>query len=299
MLSGGASLDADRIERAVTDYLDTTSWVIALTMLKAPRWMPYPGRGKATRAAGYLRSECLRIVSERRASGQERNDLLSLLLEAADPETGQRMSDRELADNVLTFMTAGHETTALALTWTFYLLSLHPEVEERVRAEVDAVVGAGEIASEHVKALPYTSQVIQESMRLYPPAPLVVREPIQPTSIGPLRLNPGTAVYIPIYAVHRHHRLWEAPATFDPDRFEPAQIRARHRYSYLPFGAGPRVCIGMSFALTEAVVILATILQGAQLRLRPNYVPVPKLRVTLRPALGMPMRVVRCEHESR
>jgi cytochrome P450 len=293
MLSGRGSIDVDRVERGVTDHLSSTGWMILLALLRAPDWMPYPGRRRTERARGYLRGELLRLAAERRQGGEPRNDLLTLLLETSDPETGQAMTDRELADNLLTFIAAGHETTALALTWTFYLLSLDPPVEARVLDEIAAVTGGMPLKPAHVEALGYTRQVVHEAMRLYPPAGIVVRQAARDVRIGGEEIVRGTLVNVPIYAVHRHRALWHDPDTFDPERFASDTAKARHRYAYLPFGAGPRICIGMTFALAEAVAILATLLPAIRLTLRAGYTPEPRLRVTLRPAAGMPMRVVR------
>jgi cytochrome P450 len=291
MLSGRGSIDVDRVERGVTDHLASTGWLILLALLRAPDWMPYPGRRRAERARGYLRGELLRLAAERRQGGTPRNDLLTLLLETSDPETAQAMTDRELADNLLTFIAAGHETTALALTWAFYLLSLRPAVEAQVLDEIATVTGGMPLEPAHVEALGYTRQVVQEAMRLYPPAGIVVRQAARNVRLGSEQVATGTPVNVPIYAVHRHRALWRDPDAFDPERFAPEAVKTRHRYAYLPFGAGPRICIGMTFALTESVAILATLLPAVRLTLRPGYTPEPRLRVTLRPAAGMPMRV--------
>jgi cytochrome P450 len=262
-------------------------------LIRAPGWFPFPGKKRAEAAKDYLRAELIRLVAERRRSGERRNDLVRLLLEAVDPETGQTMSDRGLADNLLTFTTAGHETTALALTWTFYLLSLHPEIEKRLVREIENVTGGSALREEHIDKLTYARQVIQEAMRLYPPAPLVVRAPSRDVHFGDLTITKGTPTYIPIYAVHRHRTLWTDPDSFDPDRFTEIASASRHRYAYLPFGAGPRICIGMSFALVEAVVILATLVSATRLSLKPGYEPSLRMRITLRPKRGMPMTVKR------
>jgi cytochrome P450 len=291
MLSGRGGIDVDKVEKGAAYYSDSISWVILLTLLRAPRWLPYPGRGRVERARDYLREEVERMVAERRRSDQERNDLVTRLLAVTDPETGRSMNDRDVVDNLLTFLVAGHETTALALTWTFYLLSLHPEIEERVVQEIEAVTQGSALREEHVEALSYTRQVILEAMRLYPPAPVVVRTATRDVSLGAEVIRAGSPTYIPIYAIQRHRLLWDEPDTFDPDRFAPDAVKARHRYAYLPFGAGPRICIGMSFALSEAVMILATLLRSVRLSLRPSFVPELKQRVTLRPAAGMPMRI--------
>lgn len=291
MLSGRSGIDSDRVERGITDYLESTSWTVALGLMRAPRWMPYPGRRRAERARDYLREEVLRIVAGRRAEADGRPDLIGLLLEAKDAETGRAMSDQDLADNLLTFITAGHETTALALTWTFYLLDLHPEIGDRVLAEIEAVTGGDALTPEHVLELAYTRQVLQEAMRLYPPAPIIVRDAIAGFTLAGERVAAGSSVYIPVYAIHRHATLWDEPDRFDPDRFEPEAVKARHRYAYLPFGAGPRICIGLSFALLEAAAVLATLLPAARLAGRPGPPPSLKLRITLRPGEGLRMNV--------
>ncbi|PWT89036.1 MAG: hypothetical protein C5B56_07840 [Proteobacteria bacterium] len=180
---------------------------------------------------------------------------------------------------------------ALALTWTFYLLSLYPEVEERVRREVAAQTGGGPLRPEHIDALPYARQVIQEAMRLYPPAALIVREARRDLRLDGEEVRAGTTVCIPVYAVHRHEAYWRNPDEFDPSRFEADAIAARDRYVYLPFGAGPRICIGQGFAQLEGTAILATIIRAFRFCMRSDYVPEMSLRITLRPTAGMPMRV--------
>jgi cytochrome P450 len=292
MLSGSSAGDTARMERAIADYLKSTSWVMALTIVGAPRWVPYPGLRKARRGRDYLRQFIDGLMTEVAHRGASRNDLFSLLIGANNPQTGRSMSEIDVRDNILTFVMAGHETTALALTWTFYLLSLHPHIEARVRAEIAAVTGGSPMRGEHIESLRYTQQVIQEAMRLYPPVPLIVREARRVLRLGTEVIGTGTLVYVPVYAVHRHEEFWDRPDVFDPDRFAPEANKARDRYIYLPFGAGPRICIGMSFAQIEATAVLAVLLSSLRLRLRQGYIPEPKLRVTLRPARGMPMRLI-------
>jgi cytochrome P450 len=263
MLSGRGSIDVKRVEQGIRTYLEATSWAIALNLLGLPQWTPYPGKRRSDRARDYLRSELLRLVAQGREAKADRDDLISLLLHAGDPETGQAMDDRQIADNLLTFITAGHETTALALTWTFYLLSLHPEVEERVVREVESVTNGAPISEGHTEQCTLTRQVLQEAMRLYPPAPVIVRAAVQDVSIGNQRIEKDSAIYIPVYALHRRAELWDAPDEFRPERFGVEESRRRDRYAYLPFGAGPRICIGMSFAMIEATVILAVLVQSA------------------------------------
>jgi len=199
------------------------------------------------------------------------------------------MDDRAIADNLLTFITAGHETTALALCWSLYLLATHPEAEARVLREIAAVTGGAPLAPEHVPKLGYTRQVIQEALRLYPPAPIVARTAQRDLQLGGVAVRAGTPVYIPVYSVHRHRTLWEDPDRFDPDRFAPDRVKGRHRYSFLPFGAGPRICIGASFATLEAVAILATLLPAFRLTPAEGYRPELLMRITLRPSPAMRM----------
>jgi cytochrome P450 len=291
MLSASSADDPARIGRAIAEYLESTSWMMALTIFGAPRWVPYPGMRKAARGRDYLKRFVADLRNEVAYSEVPRNDLLSVLIRATDPQTGRSMSETDVRDNILTFVMAGHETTALALTWTFYLLSLHPAIEERVRDEIATVTGGTPVRGEHIESLRYAQQVIQEAMRLYPPAPLIVREAQRVLQLGTETIGPGTFVYVPVYAVHRHEEFWERPDLFDPDRFAPEAIKTRDRYVYLPFGAGPRICIGMNFALMESTAVLAVLLSSLRLRLRPGYIPRPKQRITLRPADGMPMRL--------
>ncbi|MEJ2377513.1 MAG: cytochrome P450 [Pseudolabrys sp.] len=292
MLPGASPGDTVSMERAIADYLQSMTWAMALTIVGAPSWTPYPGKRKARRAREYLRGLAQQLrtkVAQSRFSG---TDLLSLLIEANDPQTGRPMNETDVRDNILTFVMAGHETTALALTWTFYLLSLYPDVEARITGEIAAVTDGRPIREQHIGELHYTQQVIQEVMRLYPPAAMIVRETRRALRLGTETIGPGTFVYVPVYAVHRHEEFWDRPDVFDPNRFTPEAVKLRDRYVYLPFGAGPRICIGMSFAQMEATSVLAALLASMRLRLRPGYIPEPKMRATLRPAGGMPMRLI-------
>lgn len=290
MLSGKANLDVARFERAIGDYLEPTAFVFAYSLFGAPQWLPYPGKKRAQGATAHMRESLRGVVASRRAEASLHGDLLDMLLQASDPETGRCMTDEEIVDNLLTFVTAGHETTALGLAWTLDLLATHPEVEAGIIDEIEAATGGGPLAPEHVMALPLTKAVFQEAMRLYPPAPIITREVETPFELGGVRLEPGMALYVPIQAVHRHQRLWERPDEFDPARFSPEQTKARHRYAYLPFGAGPRICIGSAFATMEAVAILAVLLRAVRLERLSRRPPEPTLKITLRPRRPLLMR---------
>ena len=293
MLPGRGGIDTELMERSVTSGLESASWIVALALVRAPSWVPYPGIYRTHRDRKRVRSILESLILEARRTPGKSDDLLSHLMNATDPQTGKPMNAVDIRNNLMTFITAGHETTALALTWTFYLLSLHPAVEERVRGEIAAVTGGGPVRPNHVDGLIYTNQVIQESMRLYPPAALIARAARRDIVLDNEHIRAGTTVYVPVYAVHRHEKLWNEPNRFDPSRFEPEAAKALDRFCYLPFGAGPRTCIGLNFAQMEAMAVTASLLRSFQLKLRPDYSPEPQLRVTLRPAGGMPMRLQR------
>ena len=231
------------------------------------------------------------VIRHRRASGRRQFDFTQMLMESVDPESGQGMSERELLDEVLTLVVAGHETTASALNWTWWLLSHHPQVERRLHEEQDRVGDLGTASYADLDRLPYLFAVLQESMRLYPPGWLLTRRSIGPDRLGGHALPPGTDVFLSPFVVHRHPAIWDNAEAFDPDRFEPGQAEGRHKLAYIPFAAGPRHCIGQNFSIFEMMLHL----NGAtrRFRLRP-VVPGPvelEARINLRPARDIFMRV--------
>jgi len=285
ILSGADSFDVPALAEAINVYLSSAGWVVALAQLRLPPDFPRPGRKRFNEARDYLRRVTGELVAARRR-GTSRPDLIQALIDARDEETGEAMTDVEIVDNLLTFIAAGHETTALALSWSFYLLSRHPAVERKVLAEAAAAGAPDRLTPEAVAGLGYTRQVISEALRLYPAAPALLRQPVETVEIGGVKVRRGTQIFIPIYAVHRHKALWDEPDRFDPDRFAPEAGRMRHRYQYLPFGGGPRICIGMGFAITEAAALLAKLLP--RFRFEVTEEPVPVAQVTLRPRNGLP-----------
>lgn len=291
MMSGGHGIDVEKVEAGISDFLRPTGWTFALGLVHAPEWIPYPGRRKAKAAVAFLRSSLSSVISERRRIPDDRIDLVNMLLSASDPESGRTMSDAEIVDNLMTFITAGHETTALGLAWTFDLLSRHPDVEVKVTAEIDAVTAGRPVTAGDVAKLVYTRQVFSEAMRLYPPAPIITRTGLKDFQLGEYLIPAGTVLIVPIYAVHHHASLWSDPEVFDPDRFSPEAAKARHRYAYMPFGAGPRVCIGNAFAVMEAVAILAVLLQKVRLAAIEPQAPKPVMKVTLRPNRTLTMKL--------
>jgi cytochrome P450 len=291
IFAGEALADSAVIQQASGAYLERISWEIAAAMMYLPVWLWHPAKPAMSRAARRLRETVGRMVERRRASGKAGSDLIGRLLAARDPETGLAMSDEQVIDNLLTFAAAGHETTAKALTWTLYLLARAPEWQARVRDEVGRVAGKAPISAGMIDELRVTQQVLKESMRLYPPAPVLTRVSAAPTELGGAAIRAGTLIVIPVFAVHRHRRLWPDPDRFDPERFAPEREVAYVRTQFMPFGFGPRICIGMSFATIEATAILATLVRGARFAWDGRHVPEPLSRVTLRPKGGMPLIV--------
>jgi len=232
MLGGSASLDAERYSRALTDNFDTIPWHIIYVMFSIPDWMPYPHRRQAMRSRDFLHRDIRRIVESRRSIQSSQPDLLNLLLAARDHETGRSMRDDEIVTNLLTFIIAGHETTAVALTWTLWLLAKDQATQQRVFEEVRAVVGDQIIDATHVEGLSFCRQVIQEAMRLFPPAPGIARISKDAMEIGGMQIPARTRIHIPVFALHRNVGLWDNPNAFDPDRFAADQVKTRSR---MPF----------------------------------------------------------------
>jgi cytochrome P450 len=236
----------------------------------------------------------LDLARERLAQPAQHHDFLQMLLEARDPDSGDGMSERELVDEVLTLVVAGHETTASALNWTWWLLSRNAEVEARVHEEQDRVGDLGDTARyTDLERLPYTQQVLYESMRLYPPGWLLTRRSIAADRLGSYALPAGTDVFLSPYVVHRHPRWWRAPDTFDPSHFDSAQVEARHKFIYIPFAAGPRHCIGENFSMHEMMLHLNSATRRFRLREIERQTVQIEARINLRPAHDLMMRVER------
>ena len=202
------------------------------------------------------------------------------------------MRDDEIVANVLTFITAGHETTAVALTWALWLLAKDQATQQRVFDEVRAVVGDQIIDATHVEGLSFCRQVIQEAMRLFPPAPGIARIAKDAMEIAGMQISARTRIHIPVFALHRNVGLWDNPNAFDPDRFAADQVKARSRYAFLPFGGGPRICIGAGFAMIEAAIILATVVRAFCFQPVAGHRPKPVAKITLRPTGGMPLLIM-------
>lgn len=296
----GADLprEAGDIGRSILAGLDAANHRMN-SVLQLPSWAPTRRNLRERRANAEIDGMLQLLVRTRRASlssgstGESRNDLLSMLLAAVDEDSGARMSDQQLRDEMMTLFGAGQETTATALTWTWYLLSRHPEVEAKLLEELHGVLAGRAPAPADLPKLPYTEMIVRETVRLYPPAPVFGREPVEDVVIGGFRVSKGSLVIINTYALQRDPRFFNDPERYDPERFAPGWEERIPRYAYLPFGGGPRVCIGNAFAMMEARLILATVVQRYKLSLEPPEEIAPIQLVTLRPAGPVRMRLKR------
>lgn len=256
--------------------------------VRVPPGIPTPKNRRYRNAVQHLNGVVDALISGRRVNGGGEGDLLDMLLEARDADTGERMGERQLRDEVMTILTAGYETTARALTWTWYLIDANPHVRERLEWELDGLNGRTPAFGD-LDQLTYTKMIIQESMRLFPPVWGLSRLVAQEDEVGDYRVPKGSRVVISQYVTHRHPDFWEEPETFDPERFTPERSAGRPRYAYFPFSGGPRQCIGNNFATMEAVLILATIAQRYRLTLAPGHPVEPEPSFTLRSRHGMRM----------
>mgnify|MGYP001792121099 CR=1 FL=1 len=284
--SDDGSFDRADIHRAIEDYVADAGRVSLLDVLGAPDWLPRPARLLSAQSMAEMRRNADAAIEARAARGPGPvPDLLDLLLDGVDPKTKRRLNVSELRDNLLTFIVAGHETTALSLAWSFYLCAFDQEVQERARKEVQSVMQGRAATGEDIDQLPFIRQIIEEALRLYPPAGVVSRTARKADDLNGAEIRPGDTVMIPIYALGRHKLLWDDPDCFVPERF--ADRKSIDRYAYLPFGDGPRICIGASFALQEAVIILATLLSRFRFTPVAGRDPKPVMILTLRPENGV------------
>jgi cytochrome P450 len=284
----GLTLFSTDVEGDADEIGDALAFLLAWTndrteaLLRVPLWLPTPGNVRFRRARERFDTLVYRIIRERRRQPEQKGDLLDMLLSASG-----EMSQEQVRDELITLAGAGHETTANALSWTFYLLSKHPEVERRVQEEVREVLGDRPPALSDLAALEYTERVIMEAMRLHPPVWGFERQAVEEDVIGGQPVTPGTFVMIVPYSIHRDPRYWTNPEGFDPDRFLPEAREARPRFAYLPFGGGPRVCIGNAFAMMEAKIVLAMVVRQMRLELIPGHRIVEEPLITLRPKDGV------------
>jgi cytochrome P450 len=293
--------DADSVGRAVSVALE---WANArmVQLVRVPARVPTVANVRARLAIRTLDALVYRIIESRRhaiaRNDEPAHDLLAMLIEARDEKTGEGMSDVQLRDEVMTLVLAGHETTANALTWTAYLLSRHPAVERKLREEISSTIGDRTPTFDDLPKLSYTMMVIEESLRLYPPAWCVERQAIADDDVGGFAIPHGSIVLVAPYTMHRHPSYWDDPEGFDPERFAPSQTSTRPKFAYIPFGGGPRVCIGNHFALMEMQLVLAMIVQRYRLDLVSGHRVEIEPLVTLRPRYGMKMSVSRAVRDA-
>ncbi|MEZ5853238.1 MAG: cytochrome P450 [Hyphomicrobiaceae bacterium] len=291
IFAGARAEEGQALKHHIGAYLGHTSWDVAFELLQLPAWVWHPAKPAMRRHARRLKATMARILDRERRAGFPGGGLMAKLGAAKDPETGEGMSDELMCNNLLTFAAAGHETTAKALTWTLYLLARAPDWQHRLREEVRAAAGDGPIGAQHIEQLELTRRVLKEGMRLYPPAPVLGRKATEVVTLGGQQFQPGAMMILPVWAIHRHRALWEDPDRFDPDRFAPEREATMRRAQFMPFGFGPRTCIGMSFAMMEATVLLAAFVRGCRFDWVDQLSPEPVSRVTLRPRGGMTLGV--------
>lgn len=282
---------AEAIRAAVSynfRYLHERVWAIA----PLPPWVPTAANRRFLRAVASLDAIVHEVLAERRRAGrraEEGDDVLSMLLSARDEETGEGMTDREIRDEVLTLLVAGHESAALTLTWTLYLASRHGAIERRLHGELDAVLGGRPAGFADLPRLPYATMFLHESMRLYPAFWMFTRTPVEDDEIAGHRIPAGSIVVLSSYVTHRHRGFWRNPEGVDPERFLPESAGVRPPFAYFPFGGGPRVCIGNRLSELQSLVVLSTIAQRYALHLVPGHPVEPQATLSLRPRHGMRM----------
>ncbi len=255
--------------------------------LPLPRWIPTAGNRRASAAVRGLNAVVQQIIAQRRQENTPRKDLLSMMLHAVDEDDGSQMTDAQLADEARTFLLAGHETTAISLSWSFYLLATHPPIQAALGEELDRVLAGRLPTADDVANLALTERVVLEAMRLFPPAFTIGREPVADFQLGPYTVKAGTTIFMSQWVMHRDGRYFEHPERFDPDRWLPERSVGRPKMAYFPFGGGPRVCIGNTFAMLESVLVLATVASRWSMRLVPDQEIRLSPVLTLRPRRGI------------
>ncbi|MEB3215909.1 MAG: cytochrome P450 [Nostocales cyanobacterium 94392] len=256
-----------------------------------PLWIPTPRNQRFLKAKQTLDNLILDIINFRRQNTTDRNDLLSMLMAARDEQTGEGMSDKQLQNEAITLLVAGHETVASALAWTWYLLAKHPDIAANLQAELARVLNGGYPSLEKLPQLEYTRRVFDETLRLYPPAWAIPRTNKEDDEINGYFIPQGSLVNVAAFMIHRHPEFWENPEQFNPDNFLPEKVNQRPKFAYFPFGGGKRVCIGQNFALMEATIIIALISQRFKLELLPNQQIEIDPTFTLRPKNGIKVKV--------
>lgn len=289
----GTGLDQDEMDK-VSKALDySVNYILkAIVLNSLPTWMPAPGRKEFERSIKQIDETVYRIIADSRKNGGAENHLMAMLLDMVDDETGEGMTDQQLRDEVTTLFLAGYETTSIALTWAFDFLVHNPEMMERLHAEVDAAVGSDRLPTfADLPKMPYSRMILQETLRIRPPAWQLPRTAIKDDEIDGHHIPAGTNLIGLIYMCHYHPDEWDNPEVFDPERFQSEKSEKRHKFAYMPFGAGQRKCIGMDFALMEGQLALAMVAQRYTLTKTTENLAEPQLSTTLRPKGGVVVKI--------
>ena len=282
LLGDPQGIDGDKLRQATRKVVTSAGTLRPDDLLPLPRWMPRPILPSGMRALRRLKSAADTLLDSRDPDNPG-EDLVGLLISATDPHTGEALSRRERRDNLIGFFIAGHETTALTLTWSIYLCAKQPNTAARIRREVEDIAGQGPVEYDHIENLKFTRAVIDETLRLFPPAPLLTRQCQAEVEILGRQMMPRDILILNNYIMHRAERLWENPAEFDPDRFLNNPKLKSKGAAFMPFGAGPRICVGAAFATMEAVMVLASLMRDFKVSVAPDCYPKPVMTVTLRP----------------
>lgn len=291
LLGDGADEFAAVLDKGRDTYYRGMNWWIIYTMLHLPHWLPRPhGRGMRTQEQ-LIRGEVAKLVRARLESDRPVAGMIEKWRDARDPATGQGMPEVRLVDNATSFIMAGFETVALTLTWTLFLVAQSPHWEQKMLDEIERVTGGGPLGAEHLDDLVVVEQVLNEAMRLYPAAPVIIRDARRQIEYANQSIRSGTLCVIPIYAIHRHRAYWKRPDAFDPSRFDPRSETRISKYHFMPFGAGPKSCIGGSLSMIELKLLLASLVRAARFSVEAGFDPRPTGRLFLRPERGMPMTV--------
>jgi cytochrome P450 len=290
-LSGREHFESATFSDAITQYFRTAGRASLMDFLGIPDWFPRPGRFLAASSVRTMHGMVGAAIEARRKSiGGPADDLLDHMLAATDPETGRKMTSEDLINNMQFFIVAGHETTALAISWALYLLANAPEYQDEAREQAQRQLGGRAAEPEDLAAMPTIEQILEEAMRLYPPVGLLARAAVGEDELCGRPIKSNDIVFLPIWALHRHELLWDRPAEFDPTRFSASNSAGHDKYQYLPFGAGPRICVGANFAMLQAQIILATLIQ--KFRFAPSLpTPRPIMMMTVRPEPGVFLQV--------
>lgn len=293
LLDGGKGANVEEFLAEAESMSAIIGKVNLADIFNLPNWTRRLFGSTLDTPAKALHAYVARILADRTLPASSNQSLLQMLATSTDPETGRQMSSDRLEDNIVGSLSAGRDTTSLTIAWAIYCVARHRPTYDRLVEEIDVVTGGGAVEARHLDQLVFTRAVIMETLRLFPPGPQLARDCIQDTDLQGEPVKRGTMILIPIYALHRHKKYWDRPNVFDPERFLDGRFKSReHRYSYMPFGAGSRICLGMAFALVEAQTVLATLLQSLSFETTEDQ-PIEFESAVLRSKHGLPMRITR------